>query len=394
MAEVEILKCEGCDIEIDRDSSYMLSESTYGCFSCYELCGRCEEVHEQNYLADVYNHGSWCNDCRCDYAFFCNDCDNFYSSDRVGSYHLSYGTYCEDCVGDHCWWCDSCDEYHDNDEGCEYDSESRFIKNYGYKPDPIFIGESKSGLYMGWELEADCPTIGRESCAEFASPILEGIAYIKEDASVSRGLEIVTHPVAHNKVRELDVYWDTIEKLRSQFGMRSWDSELSCGLHVHLSRKGFGGVAHIHRFMRLIYGNAELMAKFAGRTTRYATFQDVWDFDEFGVPRRTYIGKISHTRRSGGERNSAVNTYPDHTIELRFFRGTMSKTGILACLDLAQACVEYTRNMTAKDVMAGALEWEYLYDYIERNNGLYPDAYNRMPKVQSINLSKREVLNA
>lgn len=394
MAEVEIIKCESCDIEVaDGSEAYALRSGGTGCSSCYSTCDYCSDVYSQDYLASVYNQGAWCNDCRSDHAFWCDDCEEFYDSNRVGSNYYNDSLYCEDCFSNHCWYCDPCDEYHPNDEGCEYDSNSN-IKHYSYKPDPIFIGESKTGLYMGWELEADCPTIGRESCAEYASPVLEGIAYIKEDSSVSRGLEIVTHPVAHNKVRELDVYWDTIEKLRSQFGMRSWDSELSCGLHIHLSRKGFGGVAHIHRFMRLIYGNAELMAKFAGRTTRYATFQDVWDFDEFGVPHRTYSNKINHKKRSGGERNSAVNTYPDNTIELRFFRGTMSKTGILACLDLAQACVEYTRNLTAKDVMAGALEWEYLYDYIERNNGLYPDAYDRMPKVQSIQLSKREVLNA
>lgn len=388
----DVVRCESCDTELD-DERYQLRFG-WGCHSCYATCDYCNEIHEIDELTAIHNNGVWCGGCRCDNAFWCDDCEIYYDSNRVGSYHTSGGVYCEDCVGDHMWYCDNCDEYHDNDDGCEYDDESKYIKNYGYKPDPIFIGESKTGLYMGWELEADCPTIGRESCAEYASPVLEGIAYIKEDASVSRGFEIVTHPVAHNKVRDLDVYWDTIEKLRSQFGMRSWDSELSCGLHIHLSRKGFGGVAHIHRFMRLIYGNSMLMAKFAGRTSRYATFQDVWDFDEFGVPHRTYSNKINHRRQRGGERNSAVNTHPDHTIELRFFRGTMSKTGILACLDLAQACVEYTRNLTAKDVMAGALDWEYLYDYVERNNGLYPDAYDRMPRVQSINLSKREVLNA
>jgi hypothetical protein len=391
--EQEVLECSMCSSDTTEGERFELGHGTVGCYDCYSTCDLCSNVTAQEEMNPVGN-SSWCSDCRYDRAFWCDDCGTHYDSRYVSYTEWSHSTYCEDCIGDHAWWCENCDDYHDAEEGCE-ESENSHIKSYSYKPDPIFIGESKTGLYMGWELEADCVgSHDRDECAEFASPILEGVAYIKEDSSVARGLEIVTHPIAHNKVRELDVYWDTIEKLRADYGMRSWDSELSCGLHIHLSRKGFSGVAHIHRFMRLIYGNSMLMAKFAGRTTRYATFQDVWDFDEFGVPHRTYSNKISYKRRSGGERNSAVNTYPDNTIELRFFRGTMSKSGILACLDLAQACVEYTRNLTAKDVIAGALGWEYLYDYIERNNGLYPDAYNRMPKVEGVNLNKREVLNA
>lgn len=391
--ENTMVECCECGTEYDSSESGSDYNGSPICDDCSRFCERCESTTTRDYAYLINGRFLWCEDCKDANAFYCCGCQEYYDSYNVGSHYFDNGDYCDECISEIADYCERCEEWESSENYCGNMSNDS-IKSYSYKPDPIFIGESKSGLYMGWELEADCPSYDRDECADYASPILEGIAYIKEDSSVQRGLEIVTHPIAHNKVRELSVYWDTIEELRSTYGMRSWDSELSCGLHIHLSRRGFSGVAHIHKFMRLIYGNAELMAKFAGRTSQYSSFQDVWCFNEFGVPYRKYAQKISHKRRSGGERNSAVNTHPENTIELRFFRGTMNKSGILACLDLAQACVEYTRNLTAKDVMAGGLGWEYLYDYIERNNGLYPDAYSRMPKVQSINLANREVINA
>lgn len=388
MEDSNEMECRSCGAAYPVDDLLAIG-GEHGCTDCYAYCDGCGDITESEDLTSVMGE-VWCGNCRCDGAFYCDGCNEYYNSNRVGYYSMRNGVYCEDCVSNHAEWCDQCDEWEENACG-----SSPHINHYGYKPDPIFIGEPKSGLFMGWELEADCAGIyDRDDCAEFAAPILEGIAYIKEDSSVASGIEIVTHPIAHYKVRELDVYWDTIERLRKDYDMRSWDSPQSCGLHVHLSRKGFSGVAHVHRFMRLIYGNAEMMAKFAGRTTRYATFQDVWEFDKFGVPRRNYSIKMSHKWRGGGDRNSAVNTHPEHTIELRFFKGTMAKAGILACLDLAQASVEYTRNLTSKDVMEGALSWEHFYDYVERNNGIYPDAYNRMPRVATINLDKREMIGA
>lgn len=389
--EQEKFLCSDCQTEYDNtDELISLTNGEWGCTDCYSVCDNCSDgTHTQDSFS--VSGWVWCEVCRSDHAFWCSYCDEYYDERRVGYTEFDSETYCEDCIGNVAYYCEECDDWESNDYTCESREGDRLIHDYSYKPNPIFIGTPKNKVYLGWELEADAPQRNREEVAEYAAPILEGLAYLKHDGSVPNGIEIVTHPIAHNKVRELDIYWDTIEKLRTDYGMRSWDSKnYECGLHIHISRAGFSNGSHIHRFLQLVYSNAELMARFAGRTTRYATFQDVWDFDEFGVPHRTYKSKLG--RR--GERNSAVNTYPEHTIELRFFRGTMRKEGILACLDLAQAMVEYTRNLNAHDVIKGLLSWEGLYDYVEANNGIYPDAYNRMPKVATINLKNLETLNA
>lgn len=391
MEEQEKFECTACGTEFENtDELRSLDTGEWGCLECFIACENCEETTLSDDSYYIENCGSWCSDCRNDRAIWCDRCECYYDSRRVGSTYLNGEEFCEDCICEVATYCESCEEWEENDSACDDDSD-KFIHDYSYKPTPVFIGTPKNKVYLGWELEADCPDRNRDDAAAYAAPVLDGLAYLKHDSSVPNGLEIVTHPIAHNKLRELDIYWDAIEKLRNDYNMRSWDSKnYECGLHIHISRAGFSNGSHLHRFLQLVYSNSELMARFAGRTTRYATFQDVWDFNEFGIPYRSYKSKIG--RR--GERNSAVNTYPENTIELRFFRGTMKKEGILACLDLAQAMVEYTRNLNANDVIKGMLSWEGLYDYVEANNGIYPDAYNRMPRVTTINLKNLETLNA
>jgi hypothetical protein len=210
---------------------------------------------------------------------------------------------------------------------------------------------------------------------------------MKHDNSIREGFEIVTHPFAHNKIREFDTYWETIETLRQDHMMRSWDTE-HCGFHIHISRAGFNGGAHLHRFLQLLYGNCEIMAKLGGRKSNdYADWSDVWQKNDYGVPHRSYAKKVKGTYSS---RHSAVNTTNEHTIELRFFRGTMNKSSILAHLDLAHACVEYTRDLRSRDVIDGMLKWDMFMLWVEENNGIYPDLYVKGSKASGVNLNNRE----
>lgn len=380
MGDDEVKLCEHCGSD--------LAEGFAICTNCQAMCERCNEIVFNDDTNGVMGY-TWCNECVSDRAFWCERCDEYYDSHRVGYTHFDDSTYCEDCISEVAEWCDDCDEW--ETESCSRDDGP--IHQYSYKPDPIFQGKDKHGVYLGWELEAELPSGYTREPAEYANEKLDGLAYLKQDGSLRNGFEIVTHPIAHNLLRasELDRYWDTVEQLRTTYGMRSWDIRThECGLHVHVSKDGFSGVKHKHMFLRLVYGNPEMMAKFAGRMSRYSTFQDIWVPDEWGIPRRNYSQKL----RQGGDRNSAVNVFPENTIEVRFFRGTLSKEGILGCLDLVHAMVEYTRSLTAKDVMLGALSWSMFYEWVHDNNGIYPSAYARMPKVTQVNLKNLEMIEA
>jgi hypothetical protein len=134
------------------------------------------------------------------------------------------------------------------------------------------------------------------------------------------------------------------------------------------------------------------MMKFAGRKSDYAKFSDVYLPDEYDRPSFTLKHKLN--RQGHTERYSAVNTQNEHTLELRFFRGTTKPSGVLSAIELAHASIEYTRDMTLSDVKLGMLKWEWFYDYVEANNGFYPNLYERMAKVPQISLSNIEHISA
>jgi len=253
---------------------------------------------------------------------------------------------------------------------------------------------------MGFELETQIRGGDLEGASIFTDTALatDKVGIIKYDASIGRdgydGFEIVTQPHTHLHYRENSAsLWDTIDKLRTQYGARSWDTK-SCGLHIHISRAGFSSGAHMHRFISFVYSNAEYMMKFAGRKSDYARFNDVYTFNEYDQPVKSFKHKVADPRRSSTERYSAVNTQNRDTLELRFFRGTMNTRTILSALDLAQAMVEYTRDLRLDEVKLGALDWSWFADYVRDNNGLYPDLYNRLDKVSSTNLTNPTLENA
>lgn len=394
------ITCSGCSTIVTRDDSY---GGEY-CTDCGFICENCENAHHND---DAYSVGNsvWCEDCRNNDAFYCERCGENYP-DGDGCYNVQGSTYCDDCYSNIAYYCDDCDDYFYDNEPCEcQDSDSDTqscrcrarhgepIHDYSCKPELKFYGSDKpNALYMGFELETQIHG-DYSGASRYASQALADIAILKQDSSIGRdGFEIVTQPMTHAYYRDnSQLLWSVIDKLRTDYEARSWDTD-TCGLHIHVSRAGFASGAHTHRFLAFIYKNAEFMMKFAGRKSSYARFNDVWRFDEYDRPYLSLKHKLD--KHAPTERYSAVNTQNEHTLELRFFRGTMNPSGVLSALDLTQAIFDYTKDLRISDVNMGALSWEWFCDYVHTNNGLYPDLYQRMDKVKDVNLSKTSKLNA
>lgn len=397
----DMVSCQSCHNEDTEDNMYLTHYEAWVCSDCMSTCEHCDNIGMGN--DDWYNVSGerWCEACHEQDSMYCDRCEEFvntrrYSYARVGDY-----TWCEYCLEHNANFCEDCDEYYDSDENC-YTCDGGFtnelVQDYRYKPDPEFHGIDKQGLYMGFELEMELNNI---TGAEYAQAVESTrvlsdtrTAYLKHDGSIQgRGFELVTHPhtlYAYEHAKDL---WDTIEQLRDKYRARSWDTN-SCGLHVHVSRNAFKSGAHIHRFIAMIYKNPKEMSKLGGRKgSRYATFADVYQQDEYGIPRFNIKHKVHHGFM-GSERYSAVNTNNEHTLELRFFRGNMKREGIMSALELTHAAVEYTRDLNVSDVKLGMLGWEWFADWVATNNGLYPNLYVRMAKVPSTNLDNRPLLNA
>jgi len=394
-----VFVCEDCDDVRDMEQRIVVGVMSY-CDDCASYCNRCEDGMDNDSSRTVDRDESWCEYCWENYSYYCDSCSESYSGDCT---YVQDTPYCERCYESECYWCEDCDESftndnscdcrdNDNDRCCRAYRNSGTIHDYSCKPNPKFKGTSKHNMYLGFELETEVQSL--DSGARYASSNLDGIAYLKHDGSIGNGFEIVTHPHTHQEYRENSkLLWDTIELLRTKYGARSWDTD-TCGLHIHLSRKGFKSGAHLHRFIAFVYHNAPHMMKFAGRKSRFARFNDVYTFDEYDRPVFSLKHKVASPAFTPSERYSAVNTQNAHTIELRFFRGTMNTSGVLSALDLAQAMVEYTRDLRLDDVKLGALSWDWFADYVVSNNGLYPDLYSRLDKIQSVDINNKIVANA
>jgi hypothetical protein len=277
---------------------------------------------------------------------------------------------------------------------------SRLIHDYSYRPDAIFHSTNKDErLFFGIEIEVEAKDDLRAS-AEYAHQLESmDLAYLKHDGSLNNGFEIVTHPMSHDFFKnEAGDFFAVMEGLRSQAGIRvkSWDTR-TCGLHIHISRTGFSGGAHMHRFLNLVYSNPEFYSTLAGRTSdQWAKFTDIIkreyarnsegdripDLNNGGYQietKRTFKHKLDTERNS--DRYSAVNTLNRETLEMRIFRGSVNGDTIKSQLDLAHASVEYTRTLTVQDVTQGALTADNFMWYIFKNESLYPELVTRIDKL-------------
>ena len=388
--------CEVCGVTSTDEDDFNTHSRTLDrlCHECGLYCERCEDIFysdERNCVGDDI----WCDNCASNYSFYCDGCEERYDSDRIDSYYIhdirSYR--CHYCTENNYNWCESCEHYYDNNCACD----DSVIHSYGYKPEPIFHGHSSNNLYFGIELETEVHGDLREAAKKAKD--LEEHYYLKQDSSIGRngasGFEIVTHPATYDYYRnEFSNLWDFVEDIRKNDHARSWDTD-TCGLHIHISRKGFSSGAHTHRFLAFIYRNAKDMIKFAGRSSDYAKFSDCWKFDEYAQPYLSFKDKIMSGRNT--ERYSAVNTQNRDTLELRFFRGTMRKSGVMSAIELAHASVEYTRHLTVSDIRYGAYNWTWFADWVRDQNimfGIYSDLLARMAKCPTVNINKIEVIEA
>ena len=398
--EVVLFSCSVCAYETDEDNLITTDYDTLVCDDCAQICQRCDIIGTSN---DVYHTVDddylWCEACTERRAYWCEACES-YNSNGTSYVSDEQAHWCTDCLDRGAYWCEDCDEY--NSDGCDRcsdDGAGRLIHDYSYRPDAIFHSTNKNErLFFGLEIEVEAGR-NREAASNYAHQLESmDLAYLKHDGSLDNGFEIVTHPMSHDFFKnEAQDLWLTLEQLRTnpEYKVKSWDTR-TCGLHIHISRTGFSGGAHMHRFLNLVYSNPEFYQTLAGRTSdQWAKFTDIYQReykrDENGerifsidtgyeiVSKRTFMHKLQPDRNS--DRYSAVNTNNRETLEMRIFRGTVNSETIKAQLDLAHASVEYTRNLTVQDVAQGALSADLFMWYVFQNENLYPELSARIDKL-------------
>ena len=313
-----------------------------------------------------------CNDCYHANISNCDKCGEIFYIGTEGSgdflywepelYHdigSDYESVCVECYEN------LLEESRDWERECEYEQEREerdslircYSASIGIHHMREFRGRDISGHHsamMGVELECECH--GEADRYEIARQIHEAMhditgsrnfAIIKEDGSLSNGLEIVsttaTLPI-HNKVwREfLELVQRSIHNRlepdeRNRFShlkhlrsFRGFDGRKTCGIHVHLDRAGSHPIERQQwRKMALALNcieNRSLITTLAQR--------DRSDYCEFDS---------SKTMRSGrnDDRYEAVNI-TGRTVEIRIFNGTLLPNSMLKSIQFADFIRRYT----------------------------------------------------
>lgn len=350
-------------------------------------CEDCNNwVRGEDVIAVDYGNRFVCEQCADEYYKMCDHCQGLFSQFYI-AVNTNHITLCDCCYDDHYFTCAGCDEVYHQDEAenidgylyCESCAEDRrgSVLPYSYKPDPIFYGGNAG---YGIELEIDNGDY-REEAAEAISQAGRGHIYLKEDGSLSEeGIEIVTHP-ATLEYHVNHFPWSEICEAALSYGYRSHDTD-TCGLHIHASRSLFGDtileqdltIAKIILLIDRWYDTK--IVKFARRNIhKMRQWADKPNADI--RPEDDDFDAVNKSKRTATDRYKAVNLCNSHTVEFRFFKGTLKRDTIIASIQWVDTIVNYCKTTSLKDLFStdwdeifGNTEHEELANYLKQR-GLY-----------------------
>ena len=333
------------------------------------ICYYCDELFP---IEDLRSVGSQllCEGCQDDHTLTCARCDEtFLTDDNAGTDSFPL---CRNCYGESYTRCCRCDEllqldqayYTDfNDEEplcydcyCERTENEKCIKNYSYKPEPIFYGTGPR--FMGIELEVDHGGFNNSNAKrllDIANKDHE-LLYIKSDSSLDDGFELVSHAAS------LDYHmanYPWAELLQSLIGMNYLSHKAgTCGLHMHVSRNSFGRSydsqeASIARVLYFIEKQFDELLIFSRRTQAQL---DHWA-RRYGLKDTPQdVLQIAKHNSSNG-RYAAVNLENASTLEFRLFRGTLKVQTLKATIQLVDSICQAAVSMDDQEMQA--LSWQH-----------------------------------
>ena len=324
-----VLYCSHCGALIREDEDYEEVNGEIVCTDCFEhhttTCDRCgETIWTDDSYGDEYT--TLCRHCYENHYTRCSCCDALLHEDDA--YHLDGYDYCSDC-------------YHD-----EVD-KSRSIHDYGYKPEPLFYGDSSR--YFGVELEIDGAGKDSDNADELlsiANRDNEHI-YIKGDGSLDDGMEVVTHPMSLDYHKQF--CWEEIMRKAIALGYRSHQTS-TCGLHFHVNRSCFGDTREeqdvvISRILFFVEKHWAELLKFSRRSeysiNRWAA--------RYGYE-RTGRDILEKAKKGNLGRYAAVNLQNYATIEFRLFRGTLKYNTLIAALELVDKICDIALDYSDEEI--------------------------------------------
>lgn len=349
----EKIYCSHCGAVIDTDD-YEELDGQIVCSDCVEnhttVCDCCgERIWSDDAEGDEYTY--LCSYCYQNHYTRCSNCDSLIHEDDA--YRLDGEDYCHEC-------------YDEERDKCQH------IHDYGYKPEPIFYGDSNR--YFGVEIEID----GAGKDDEYAEELLDianndgEYIYIKSDGSLDDGMELVSHPMTLDYHK--DYCWEDIMHKAVSLGYRSHQTS-TCGLHIHINRTAFSDNREeqdevISRILYFVEHHWNEMLKFS-RRSEYTMNRWAARYGYEHTPKAI----MDKAKKGNNGRYAAVNLCNYHTVEFRMFRGTLKYNTFIAAIELVNRICDIamynTDDSIAKiswsDFVADITEPELIRYLKERN---------------------------
>ena len=257
---------------------------------------------------------------------------------------------------------------------------SRNVHNYGYKPEPIFSRrnrESENAPLIGAEVEVDMtrdtytlPILA--SAAKAILGIADGRIYLKRDASLHYGFEIVSHP-ATLASHMYDAHWSGIVNKCVKHGLRSHDTT-TCGLHLHVGRKQLGNTDEerdevVRKVKVLVYRHWREVVRFSRRTIDRMNMWSSRELSDYFLSNlaeatdpAAYASRHIETSNTHNDRYIAVNCENRATIEFRVFRGTLKRDTLMASMQFVSNVCKYAMAHTWEECLASSFLEVALYE--------------------------------
>lgn len=418
--------CDMCSSVGKRDNMFQYHNG-YICKKCFDRhfqkCARCDGVTEKRNLCRTEDDDTmYCGRCFKALHHGCSECGRTHRLGELTKVKDRY--YCESClptvVNLDCPRCgrhglNKVDMKTTDGHGTDgvpirhlvcrkcYRDMTKVVNfhNYAYKPEPLFdppMTEENFGkvLYMGWEGEFDRGGHDDERCAKIVDIIGRDRAYLKSDATIARGVEIVSHPFSLERYMSGDIPFVKLFKWLDDHDYVA-DSVDNCGMHVHINNTYLGhGDAEIEcgklkiilffeRFWKQIIVFSRRKVDHNGNPIHGVPPEYHYNAhspcNKF-LPHDYVVGKefmwdlYNNDIKGRADRHVAVNVLNEDTVELRIFKGTLEYDIFIATLQWVQVMVDFLKQTDVEDIQS--MSWDVFTKYCK---GKYEVLDNYMESV-------------
>ena len=336
------------------------------------VCCECGEVLTPDEAME-FDGNIYCQNCLDDVTFICDCCgERAYNDDEITDNNISI---CQSCYDNYYTRCDDCNRLIHNDDAyylsddddypychdCYMERSGGSIREYSYKPNPIFYGEDTR--YMGVELEVDeggHSTSNAKKIMDIANNDDDRL-YVKSDGSISDGFEMVTHPMSLDYHKN-QMPWKLIMDELIEMGYLSHKTN-TCGLHVHVNRNSLGASSTLQedavaRILYFVEHNWDEMLRFSRRTE---SAMQRWAA-RYGAKENPKAHMDD--AKKDYSRYRCINIQNYYTIEFRLFRGTLKYSTFIATLELVNEICSVAVSLSDDEMTK--LTWEKFVDGIDR----------------------------